>query len=129
MLKFFRNYGLSSVVTLFIFYMSITPSTGEYDGPRFEGMDKAVHFVFYFLLVLAICRDFFRQSTPFASRKMVVWAIILPILYGGLIEILQENFFPPRTAEWGDWLADIAGVLAGYFFSWKIYPKIFSPKR
>ena len=124
-MKFFRTYGLSCVVTLLIFYLSITTSTSGYEGPRFEGMDKIVHFVLYSLLGLAVCRDFFRQSTPFGSRKMVVWAIVLPILYGGIIEILQENFFPPRTAEWGDWLADIAGVLTGYFFSRIIYPKIY----
>ena len=128
MLKFFRIYGLSCVVTLLIFYLSITTSTDGYEGPRFEGMDKVVHFVLYFLLASAICRDFFRQSTPFASRKMVVWAIVLPILYGGIIEILQENFFPPRTAEWSDWLADITGVLAGYFFSRLVFPKIYKRK-
>ena len=118
MLKFFRIYGLSCVVTLLIFYLSITTSVPEYyHGPRFEGQDKVVHFFLYMLLSLVICRDFFRQEVAFSSRKMIVWAIILPILYGGLIEILQENFFPPRTGEWGDWGADILGVMAGYFLS------------
>ena len=125
MLKFFRNYGLSCVITLLIFHLSITSSVSGYNGPRFEGMDKVIHFILYFLLALAICRDFYRQFTPFASWKMYIWAIILPVLYGGIIEILQENFFPPRTAEWGDWFADIAGVLCGYFLSRKIYPKIY----
>ena len=126
MLNFFRVYGLSCVVALLILYLSITTkATDYYHGPRFEGMDKVVHFFLYALLSLAICRDFFRQSVAFSSRKMVIWAIILPILYGGLIEILQENFFPPRTGEWGDWFANILGVLAGYFLSRKIYPNIY----
>ena len=130
MLKFFRIYGLSCVVTLLIFYLSITTSVQEYyHGPRFEGQDKIVHFFLYMFLTMAICRDFFRQSVAFSSRKMYIWAIALPILYGGLIEILQENFFPPRTAEWGDWFADILGVLAGYFLSRKIYPKILKPEK
>jgi VanZ family protein len=77
---------------------------------------------------MAICRDFFRQSVTFSSRKMYVWAIILPILYGGLIEILQ-HFIPGRTCEWGDWFTDILGVLAGYFLSRIIYPKILTPER
>ncbi len=123
MLKFFRIYGLSCVVTLLIFSLSITTRQVPDYAPRFEGQDKIVHFFLYMFLSLAICRDFFRQSVSFSSLKMYIWAIALPILYGGLIEILQENFFPPRTGEWGDWLADILGVLAGYFLSRKIYDK------
>ena len=130
MLKFFRIYGLSCVVTLLIFYLSITASIPNYyHGPRFEGQDKVVHFFLYMFLAMALCRDFFRQSVAFSSRKMYIWAIILPILYGGLIEILQENFFYPRTAEWGDWFVDILGVLTGYFLSRKIFPKIVKPEK
>lgn len=129
MLKFFRIYGLSCVVTLLIFYLSISTSADHYyHGPRFEGQDKIVHFILYLLLVLAICRDFFRQSVSFSSRKMYIWAIVLPVLYGGLIEILQENFFPPRTGEWADWFTDIAGVLVGFFLAKKIYPKFIKPE-
>ena len=122
MLKFFRIYGLSCVVALLILYLSITTKVPDYyHGPRFEGQDKIVHFFLYASLSLAICRDLFRQSVAFSSRKMYILAIILPILYGGLIEILQENFFPPRTGEWSDWFANILGVLTGYFLSRKIY--------
>jgi len=130
MLKFFRIYGLSCVVTLLILYLSITTSVPMEDKvPRFEGMDKVVHFFLYALLSLAICRDFFRQSVSFSSRKMIIWAIILPIAYGGLIEILQEAFFYPRTAEWGDWIADILGVFAGYFLARRFYPNIVTQEK
>ncbi len=130
MLRFFRIYGLSCVATLLILYISIsTKSLENYEVPRFEGADKIAHFFLYTLLTLAICRDFYRQSAAFSSRKMYIWAIILPILYGGLIEILQDAFFYPRTAEWGDWLADILGAFAGYFFARKIYPKIVKQEK
>ena len=132
MLKFFRIYGLSCVVTLLIFYLSISTSIpAHYHGPRFEGQDKVVHFFLYMLLAMAICRDFFRQSVAFSSRKMYLWAIVLPILYGGLIELLQgitHEIFG-RTAEWGDWFANILGVLVGYFLSRTIYPKTIKPER
>lgn len=47
------------------------------------------------------------------ETKWLFTALLLPILYGGLIEILQENFFYPRTGDWWDWLADIVGTLIG----------------
>ncbi len=128
MLKFFRIYGLSCVTTLLILYVSIAKVPGNYEIPRFEGADKIVHFFLYVFLSLAICRDFYRQSVAFSSRKMIIWAIILPVIYGGLIEILQEQFFN-RTAEWGDWFADILGALASYFLARKVYPKIITQEK
>jgi hypothetical protein len=41
------------------------------------------------------------------------------IVYGGLIEIVQ-SFLPPRTAEWEDWLQDIAGVAIGAILWWGV---------
>jgi VanZ family protein len=48
-------------------------------------------------------------------RKQWLWLIGLlgPIVYGGVIEILQGTFFQPRTSDWLDWLADIIGTIVG----------------
>jgi VanZ family protein len=49
---------------------------------------------------------------------------LFPIALGGIIEILQEMFFNPRSGEWLDWLTDIAGVLtawAVFFFRGKSF--------
>ncbi len=58
-----------------------------------------------------------------ASRLWILIGFAVGALYGGLIEILQENFFYPRTGTWGDWLADIAGCAVGlllYLIIWSI---------
>ena len=39
--------------------------------------------------------------------------VVFPIIYGGLIEVLQDKFFYPRVGDWADWLADIVGVVIG----------------
>jgi VanZ family protein len=52
--------------------------------------------------------------------------MILPILYGGLIEVLKERFFYPRTGDWMDWVADVLGVVLGIGLWWigeKIYER------
>jgi VanZ family protein len=40
-------------------------------------------------------------------------ALVVPMVYGGIIEIVQELWFAPRSGEWMDWLADCIGVVVG----------------
>ena len=73
--------------------------------------DKWVHMVMYLILgALTVC-DLSRDNVR--PKLAAAIAIVLPSLYGGGIELLQEYFFPPRTGEWLDWAADIAGVVIG----------------
>lgn len=43
---------------------------------------------------------------------MILFAIIVPIIYGGIIEIVQYKYFPGRSGDWYDLLADTLGVLS-----------------
>ena len=46
------------------------------------------------------------------------WAVaLLLVLYAGITEIAQ-GFVPGRTAEWGDWFQDLAGIAAGAVLCW-----------
>ncbi|MCQ2209315.1 MAG: VanZ family protein [Paludibacteraceae bacterium] len=59
------------------------------------------------------------ETTKYAKEKTlsrlqcICVCILLPILYGGIMEFVQEFFFPPRSAEWSDWIADVMGVVIG----------------
>lgn len=66
--------------------------------------------VAYMVLALCIASDDWRVKIP--NKVIYLSAVLFPIIYGGLIEITQQ-YFPPRQAEWLDWLADIIGVLTG----------------
>lgn len=44
--------------------------------------------------------------------KLMLGAFLLPVLYGGLIELVQHYYFPPRIGDWYDFLADLLGSLA-----------------
>ena len=105
---------MSVLYSLFVFYMSIVPDVPDFKLPDFNLKDKVMHGGAYVVLSLIICFELYRQRYLFREKKMVAWSIGFPILYGGLIELLQENFFPPRSGEWSDWLADIVGA-TGYF--------------
>lgn len=73
--------------------------------------DKLVHFGMFFLLSAVSMYDYHRlhNGKPNIFR-WVFWGFVLPVIYGAIIELLQENFFS-RSAELGDWIADILGSL------------------
>lgn len=48
------------------------------------------------------------------------WAItVLLVVYAGMTEVAQ-SLLPPRTAEWGDWLQDLAGIAIGAGLCWVV---------
>ena len=125
----FFSYWKSILVIIGILYLSFTsPSTFE-SVPRisqFPHSDKIVHFVMFFVLTAVLIYEF-QKSTKGRrhettkkvrflnnkNRSFVLLCFVFPIALGGLIEILQKAFFP-RSAEWLDWAADIAGVLTAW---------------
>lgn len=94
----------------------------------FPQQDKVVHGLMYVGLALALTFDYLRVKRTTRVRftlALLFWGLLFPCLYGGLIEILQGAYFPPRTAEWLDWVADIIGSTIGFFIvvlSWKHLP-------
>ncbi len=67
----------------------------------------------YFALGITIYYDYVKDNIKRANHFLFL-LIIGAILYGGLIEIIQEYFTIRRTAEWLDWGADILGVGLGF---------------
>ncbi len=79
-----------------------------------EGLpwDKLVHFGMFFLLSAVSMFDYYRmhKKNPNLGRWLF-WGFLVPIIYGGVIELFQKYFFSTRSAELGDWIADIFGSL------------------
>src|SRR5215469_7438610 len=66
--------------------------------------DKAEHFIAYFGLTLL-------ASLAWGLRWSLAWVFVGMVALGGVLEILQ--YFVGRDAEWGDFLANDLGALAG----------------
>jgi len=49
--------------------------------------------------------------------------IAIATVYGGVIELLQKYYFPPRTGEWLDWVADILGATIGSIIIFLFYKR------
>lgn len=113
MKKIFKYTWPPAIIAIIIFYLCclITPD----EVPEIDGiphMDKVVHFVMYFgLSLVASCNYILDKKGHIIILKLIVFAIAIPIIYGGIIEIVQSYYFN-RTGDWFDFLADTLGSLA-----------------
>lgn len=96
---------------LFIFILCLLPGSAFPDVSWSAIMqpDKWVHFALY-----AAWAVVWRRSAP---NTAVFLIILVLVFWGGFIELFQEYILSYRSGEWLDWLADIAGSLAGILFS------------
>lgn len=109
----FRYIFLPLLTVILIFIATCLISSSEVPSmPEGIPWDKLVHFGMFFLLSAVSLIDYFRlcKGNPPISR-WIFWGFVIPVFYGGVIELLQEYFFVSRSAEWGDWIADILGSL------------------
>ncbi len=124
-----KNYWKSILFTLLIFYLSFAKPATFRDVNVINLTDKTAHYLIYVMYGMIIICDFLRKNrTTYAKTAFVGFCIVFPIILGGIIEIIQETFFKPRSAEWIDWLADISGILTAWLLMTILrkYTKIFS---
>ena len=113
MLKTTLSYWKSILSVIVIVYLSFAPPSDFSEMPKVNILffDKIVHVALYLFLTIVLIYDF-RNHNKFSKNNSIyiVQCILFPIVLGGCIEIAQDKWFYPRTAEWVDWLADILGV-------------------
>jgi VanZ family protein len=76
----------------------------------FAGGDKLVHAGLYGVLGMALGFGRVRSAVP--PPHLVL--ILLGALYGATDEFHQV-FVRGRSPDWADWVADVVGVVSGYF--------------
>lgn len=70
-------------------------------------IDKWTHSLIYLVLGLSVCIEYLRTTKETSLKFVLIWVWLLPIIMGGLIEILQSNCTNGnRSGEWLDFFAD-----------------------
>lgn len=108
-----RYIFLPLLIVLIIFIVTCLVSPSEMPSmPDGIPWDKLVHFGMFFVLSAVSMIDYYRlcKGNP-PTLRWIFWGFLIPVLYGGSIELLQKYFFASRSAEWADWFADILGSL------------------
>ena len=114
MLRYMFRYKFSIILAILIAMLSLVPSSSMPDSTLFsiKFLDKLVHFSMY---------GFFGFVALLESRcweKCIGFHVILTatiFILSAIIEVLQATVVATRSAEWFDLLANLTGLIAGYF--------------
>lgn len=111
-----RYTTLPLLIVLLIFIATCLITSDQVpDMPKGVPWDKFVHFGMFFVLSAITFYDYYRlhKGNP-SNLRWFFWGFIVPVFYGGVIELMQKYFFSSRGAEWGDWIADVIGSLTAF---------------
>lgn len=78
--------------------------------PGLLGWDKLNHFLAYGLLSSLL---YLGLGFWWSDWRRLVLALLSSFCYGAMMEVFQTVFSRGRTAEWGDLVADLCGILLG----------------
>jgi len=128
--RYLRHLLLPGAVGAIIFLATcILGSEQVPDLPPLLPWDKIVHAGMFFVLSGVCYYDYYRLFNGNVNlNKWIFWCFLIPVIYGGIIELLQLFVFTSRSAEWGDFVADIIGSLlatigAVYYLKYQNKPK------
>ena len=104
-----------------VLILSVVPVFDDSSIEEF-GVDKIVHVIFYAIFTLLCCFALIREKEDPGLLRTVIISLILSVLYGGVIELVQEHLVPWRSGDRYDFLADVLGALLGsvifnYFYA------------
>ena len=95
-------------------------------GPGFPGIDKILHFGYFLggagLLSAALYLQRRDRGTEVSWGHLLLTVVILLAAIGALDE-WHQSWIPGRSGnDLGDWLADVAGALAGSLLFRRLHP-------
>ena len=109
---YLKKYPVTLVLILVIWFLSLfTPPETKLNEIKF--IDKWTHLLMYGTLTACFWIETFRtHKRPFT---FVRWSImlLLPVMMGGLVELVQAYCTVNRTGDWRDFGANTVGVLLG----------------
>ena len=108
------GWFLLALYSLFVFISSVMP-VREIPSAITRINDKILHQVVYFWLFWIAINAFLRARQIFLREQAASLSFLYCLFFGGFTEWAQ-SFTADRTAEWGDWFADIAAGLLGFIF-------------
>lgn len=129
MKAFILRYPLSITIILVVTFLSFfkPPST---DLDNVPGIDKFVHTGMYFVMAGLLWLEFYRGRRKTGAPIWHAWigAFLCPLIYGGMVELLQEYCTEHRGGEWLDFGANSLGVILAAIVAYFILPKVFTNK-
>lgn len=109
-----RHYPISILYALALVCLSLYPF-GEIEMAKDVPLaDKWTHMVMYGGFSLCLWMENRRRNKDSSHRKLVLRALLLPILFGGAMELAQKYLTETRSGEWFDFLANSIGAAVAF---------------
>lgn len=127
MFYYLKKYPLSIFIILVVTYLSFFKPPSVKVANEIPHLDKVVHFCMYFGMAGVLWVEFLRAHRKNKHPFWRAWigACLMPILFSGLVEILQEYCTSYRGGDWFDFLANATGALcAGLVGYYILRPKM-----
>ena len=104
-----KRYPLSMAVTVVVWILSLMPIP-ETPLSDVTMIDKWTHIVMYGGLSFTIWIEYLHEHKTANWRKLIVIGWLVPVLMGGLLELIQANCTNGvRNGDWLDFFADAVG--------------------
>lgn len=126
MLHYFKKYPISILIICVVIYLSFFKPPSIKVANDIPHLDKLVHFCMYFGLSGMLWWEFLRSHQK-GDSMFRAWtgACLMPILFSGAIELLQEHCTQHRGGDWLDFTANATGALcAGLIGYYILRPKM-----
>ncbi len=105
-----KHYPFSILTAVTIVALSLYPFTDIKITVDIPLMDKWTHMVMYGGLCSVIWVEYLKRHRRISLLDTGFWAVLLPILMGGTLELMQAYLTSTRSGEWLDFLANSIGV-------------------
>lgn len=122
-MKKITSYTLLFIVLLLLFYFSLGKS--PLSAHPFPGFDKMAHFIMYAFLCAILWYRYYKSNIRVGRLKILLCAIVAPLLLSGMIELFQEYMTTNRSGDFTDFMFNALGVLfAAMVGRWVIKPLV-----
>ena len=102
---------LATIIYLSLFYKSDKPVT------TIEYADKIVHFLMYAGLCVMLWFEYMCSHKRLNYKNITLGAVVLPIVFSGVLEIAQSTITQTRKGDIYDFLFNTLGALSAVIFS------------
>ena len=114
--RFIKRYPLSLLVVAAILYLSFFKPPKE-KLIDIDNLDKLAHFCMYAGFCSVVWFEYFFSHSGISYKRVFIGAVVAPIIFSGLIEVVQGNFTSYRGMDVYDFLFNTLGVLFALFFA------------
>ncbi len=131
MLKYIKKYPFSLLIIAAVIYLSFFKPPSVEVISRIPHFDKVVHFCMYCGMSGILWLEFLWGQRRYHAPMWHVWvgATLCPILFSGVVELLQEYCTTYRGGDWADFAANTLGVLAASLFSFYVLRPLINSRQ